>query len=127
MVRIEECPYPKGACRRPHAGQPEYALSVWTGLLLVCGLAFSLQAQQDPTDLLLKVRGRVKDSVNRLPKYMCTQTIDRQQYEPARGKQAARCDDSPAQKDLHVTTSDRLRFDRKSTRLNSSHRCISYA
>jgi hypothetical protein len=84
---------------------------MWTGLLLVCGLAFSLQAQQDPTDLLLKVRGRVKDSVNRLPKYMCTQTIDRQQYEPVKGKQAARCDDGPAQKDLHVTTSDRLRFD----------------
>jgi len=82
-----------------------------TGLLLVCGLAFSLQAQQDPGDLLLKVRGRVRDSIDRLPKYMCTQTIDRLQYEPAPGKQVSKCDDGPAQKDLRVTTSDRLRFD----------------
>jgi len=82
-----------------------------TGLLLVCGLAFSLQAQQDPRDLLLKVRGRVRDSIDRLPKYMCTQTIDRLQYEPAPGKQVSQCDDGPAQKDLRVTTSDRLRFD----------------
>jgi hypothetical protein len=84
---------------------------MWTGLVLACGLAVSLQAQQDPTDLLLKVRDRVKDSINRLPKYMCTQTIDRQQYEPARGKQVSKCDEGPAQKDLRLTTSDRLRFD----------------
>src|ERR1039457_1723728 len=84
---------------------------MWTGLVLVCGLAFSLQARQDPVDLLLKVRDRVKDSINRLPKYMCTQTIDRQQYEPARGKQVSKCDEGPAQKDLRLTTSDRLRFD----------------
>jgi hypothetical protein len=82
-----------------------------TGLLLVCGLAVSLQAQQDPGDLLLQVRNRVKDSIDRLPKYICTQTIDRLRYEPVNGKQASKCDDGPAPKDLRVTTSDRLRFD----------------
>ena len=84
---------------------------MWTGLLLVCGLTVSLQAQQDPADLLLRVRDRVKDSIDRLPKYMCTQTIDRLQYEPINGKQLSRCDDRPTQKDLRITTSDRLRFD----------------
>ncbi len=84
---------------------------MWTVLLLICGLAFSLQARQDPADLLLKVRDRVKDSINRLPRYMCTQTIDRQQYEPARGKHVSQCDYGPLPKDLLVTTSDRLRFD----------------
>jgi hypothetical protein len=84
---------------------------MWTGLLLVCGLAVSLQAQQDPADLLLRVRDRVKDSIDRLPKYMCTQTIDRLRYEPINGRQLSRCDDRPTQKDLRITTSDRLRFD----------------
>jgi len=84
---------------------------MWIRLLLVCGLAVSLAAQPDPRDLLLKVSGRVKDSIDRLPKYMCTQTIDRLQYEPVNGKQVSKCDDGLAQKDLRVTTSDRLRFD----------------
>ncbi|MGA3017024.1 MAG: hypothetical protein ABSF62_07890 [Bryobacteraceae bacterium] len=84
---------------------------MWIRLLLVCGLAVSLEAQPDPRDLILQVRDRVNDSVSRLPKYMCTQTIDRLQYEPAAGKQVPRCEDGPAQRDLHVTTSDRLRFD----------------
>jgi hypothetical protein len=84
---------------------------MWTGLLLVCGLAVSLQAQPDPRDLLLQVRDRVRDSVDRLPKYMCTQTIDRLQYEPANSRQGSKCDDGPAAKDLRVTTSDRLRLD----------------
>jgi hypothetical protein len=84
---------------------------MWIRLLLVCGLAVSLEAQPDPRDLLLQVRDRVKDSIDRLPKYMCTQTIDRLRYEPAKDKQASKCDDGLAQKDLHVATSDRLRFD----------------
>lgn len=78
---------------------------------MVCGLAVSLQAQPDPADLLAQVRRRVQDSIGRLPKYMCTQTIDRLQYEPAAGKPVSRCDDGLAQKNLRVTTSDRLRFD----------------
>jgi hypothetical protein len=83
---------------------------MWIRLLVVCGLAVSLKAQQDPRDLLAQVRDRVRNSIKGLPKYMCTQTIDRLQYEPAAGK-VYKCDNGPAQKDLHVTTSDRLRFD----------------
>jgi hypothetical protein len=41
---------------------------------------------------------------------MCTQTIDRQQYELTKAR-TPNCADIPAQKDLHLTTSDRLRFD----------------
>jgi hypothetical protein len=84
---------------------------MWIRLLLACGLAVSLEAQPDPRDLLVQVRGRVKDSINRLPKYMCTQTIDRLQYEPVKDKQVSKCSEGPAQKDLRITTSDRLRFD----------------
>ena len=39
-------------------------------------------AQPDPSELLLRVRDTVVNTLNRLPRYMCTQTIDRSQYEP---------------------------------------------
>jgi hypothetical protein len=41
-----------------------------------------LMAQPDPSELLLRVRDRVVNTLSRLPRYMCTQTIDRSQYEP---------------------------------------------
>ena len=51
-------------------------------LLLLAALAAHLMAQPDPSELLLRVREKVLHTVDRLPRYMCTQTIDRAQYEP---------------------------------------------
>ncbi len=80
------------------------------GSLLLCGAVVCLHAQPDPGDLLQRVTGKVLDTVGRLPKYMCTQTIDRSQYEPAAGLAGRQCEPS-ARKQLRLTTSDRLRLD----------------
>ena len=74
-----------------------------------------LMAQPDPSELLLRVRDRVVNTLNRLPRYMCTQTIDRSQYEPdPPGVDIKACDDrhpeDPEQR-LVRTNADRVRLD----------------
>jgi hypothetical protein len=92
--------------------------------LIFCGVIVCLHAQPEPGDLLQRVTRKVLETVGRLPKYMCTQTIDRSQYEPAAGTAGHSCD-TPAgvdalrdvtlgfekHKPLRLTTSDRLRLD----------------
>jgi len=69
-----------------------------------------VHAQPDPGDLLQRVTQEVLDTVGRLPKYMCTQTVDRSQYEPTAGSAGHPCEPY-ARKQLRLTTSDRLRLD----------------
>jgi hypothetical protein len=77
----------------------------------------------DPRDLLLRVREKVLDSLQRLPRYLCTETVDRARYEPqipelvttAKGH-ASSCDDAIAAANQpswkrRLTSSDRLRLD----------------
>lgn len=86
-----------------------------TPLLLLFSFAASMQAQQDPRDLLVSVRDKAMQTVDRLPRYMCTQTVDRAQYEPIE-RHPSSCDDLAAQKKtnqarLRLSESDRLRLD----------------
>jgi hypothetical protein len=54
----------------------------------------------------------VADTLDRLPRYMRTQTIDRAMYEPdLRERGSAACEKSPEQRNTHLTSSDRLRLD----------------
>jgi hypothetical protein len=80
-------------------------------LLSGLGIATGLHAQPDPTDLLLRVRARIAQSQNRLPRYMCTQTIDRYQYQPVVPHHRLACDESTERPSPHPSNSDRLRFD----------------
>src|SRR5215470_6607519 len=82
-------------------------------VLLVSTLAFASQAQQDPLALLSRVRARIADTLDRLPRYMCTETIDRNLYEPAAGaeRRPNTCGDPAARTATRLTTSDRLRLD----------------
>src|ERR1017187_1976571 len=81
-------------------------------------LAVAGRGQQDEasrTALLSRVLGTMRQANARMPDYTCTENITR-----------SIGDGTP----LRVRTLERLRLqvaDRKSTRLNSSHRCISYA
>jgi hypothetical protein len=88
---------------------------VRTQLLLLAGLAARLMAQPDPSELLLRVRENVMRTVDRLPRYMCTQTIDRSQYEPDRQVFVKDCEELELSRstrwNLLRTTSDRLRLD----------------
>ncbi len=73
-------------------------------------------AQPDPSELLLRVRDKVVHTLDRLPRYMCTQTIDRSVYEPAqREVEAKACEDSKRSEDLERklvrTMADRVRLD----------------
>ena len=76
-----------------------------------CGFAQPNQAQQDPKDLLLSVRRRVMETVRRLPRYMCTETIDRSQYEPDVVRQGSACDQPSLQRKLHMAELTGLRLD----------------
>jgi hypothetical protein len=67
-------------------------------LWLLWVLATSLAAQQYPPGddakaLLLEVRKKVMLTVNRLPKYMCTETIDRSTFKPEAKVVSGSCDD----------------------------------
>jgi hypothetical protein len=62
-------------------------MSMWTRLLSLCSFAAVIQAAawaqtDDPKALLLRVRNNVTDTVEKLPKYMCSLTVDRAQYAP---------------------------------------------
>src|SRR5579864_719638 len=78
--------------------------------------AAPLHSEDEPRRVLLRISQSVMDTVERLPKYVCTQTVDRFQYEPERGKTHGRaCDDIVAELNTsgkrRLTYSDRLRLD----------------
>ena len=94
----------------PHSRSEYNYFEMCGRFLLALSIATGLQAQE-PTDLLLKVRARIAESLNRLPNYMCTQTIDRYQYQPDVPDHTLACDESSVRPRTHLATSDRLRFD----------------
>ena len=53
-----------------------------TRLLFAFSLAVGMRAQAEPMDLLARIKVRIANSLDRIPQYMCTQTIDRSSYEP---------------------------------------------
>ena len=84
-------------------------------LLLLAALAAGASAQPDPDVLLLRASETVLNTLDRLPRYMCTQTIDRSQYEPDRSVFVKDCEDLKLARGkswkLERTTADRLRLD----------------
>ena len=99
---------------------------MWTKLPpLLCALAASVWAQtDDPKELLVRVRGNLMAAIARMPRYMCTQTIDRAQYAPNLLSQDPlrrvilsppdSCDNLLSQKNRaqpKLTVTDRLRLD----------------
>ncbi len=86
--------------------------------LLILG-SIPIKAQDDPTETLLKIRKRVEDSISRLPRYLCTETVDRESFEidplPHRGNDNV-CQElietlAKSNKALRLQSSDRLRLD----------------
>jgi hypothetical protein len=84
-------------------------------LLLWAVLSSPLSAQPDPGDLLLRVRDKVLNTVDRLPRYLCTQTVDRAQYEPSVTARTSDCEELERTRGTRFvpvrTTADRLRLD----------------
>lgn len=80
------------------------------------------QNQDDPRDLLLHARENVLGTIERLPRYLCTQTVDRSRYHSPSREEATStprtrsCDDTIADarrtnRTRRLISSDRLRFD----------------
>ena len=90
-------------------------------LLLFSVFVTSVAAQQDsPADdakaLLVQVRKKLMLTVNRLPRYMCTETIDRSTFRPKTKLKGVFCDDLAVLRKktdwrVRENTSDRLRLD----------------
>jgi hypothetical protein len=85
-------------------------------LLVTCVLAALARAQQDPDDLLRRFREKLIEAVARLPRYTCTETIDRAEFEPDAKHTPPACDELVSQVaggrwKPRPTTSDRLRLD----------------
>ena len=81
-------------------------------LLLLCCLVSLAGGQDDHAGLLQRLRERVRETIERLPNYLCTETVDRTQSR-ASGSHPASCASLVAQKDrkLRPVASDRLRLD----------------
>jgi hypothetical protein len=78
-------------------------------LLIVSVLALAARAQDDPKDLLLRCSHKVMDTLQRLPKYVCTQTVERAQYEPDAKPRSSSCEIPSSER--HLIFWDRLRLD----------------
>ena len=63
-------------------------------------------------ELLRKARLRVAQSMYQLPRYMCTETVDRSIFESESPRPSnVSCDEDPARPATHLATTDRLRLD----------------
>jgi len=84
-------------------------------LLVLLGIAGSVQGQDGTREVLLHARQSVMDTLNRLPKYVCTQTIERSRYGPDRTPSAHWCDEVSVEPNRlgrrRLSSSDRLRLD----------------
>ena len=99
--------------------------------LLIGAFAACLAAQEhsnadDARALLLEVRKKVMLTVDRLPKYMCTETIDRSTFLPEAKLSGHPCDDlagrrKKAEWKVRRETSDRLRLDVAISRENEMY------
>lgn len=77
-------------------------------LLLVCA---AIRAQTEtPQELLRRAQKKVGESLDLVPRYMCTETVDRSQFEPDTPGYKGECDD-PNGSTRHLSSTDRVRLD----------------
>src|ERR1700693_4097363 len=81
------------------AGYSLFMRWIWLSVLSVISiLAAQTSEADDPKAFLLEVRKKVMLTLNRLPKYMCTETIERSMLKPAGTVPGPSCDDITSQK-----------------------------
>ena len=110
--------------QRPHSiAGPSLTLLLRVSAGLLFLLNSKAGAEDGPNQLLLHVRENIADTIKRLPKYVCTLTVDRTRYEPSNPefgtepKRGARsCDQGVADArrgtwKRYPSSSDRLRLD----------------
>jgi hypothetical protein len=87
-------------------------------ILLGTACALSCLAQQDPVEFLTQIRHKILAGISRLPRYMCTETIDRTDFWPVdmRRRERGSCSGlaettEPSKAKVHPSSTDRLRLD----------------
>jgi hypothetical protein len=65
--------------------------------VLVLGLSSLATAQDDPTDVLIRLRIQVLAHTQRIPNHTCIESVRRDQYEAVTGPPARSCDTLLAQ------------------------------
>jgi hypothetical protein len=84
---------------------------MWIRFTVAIISAALLRAQQDPTALLDRLRIKIADSLDRMPRYMCTETVDRSMFAPDVQRPGSACDEGHSRRSTHLASSDRLRLD----------------
>lgn len=90
-------------------------LRLLPALVALCPFAHS--QEPDPREILLHARQRVLETVDRLPKYMCTETVQRFRYTTGNRRHLTACDEPSGPKssgndpNRQPIVSDRLRLD----------------
>jgi hypothetical protein len=87
---------------------------LWTSAVFLCCGGDVLGIQEDSQELLVKVRRSVMETVERLPKYMCTETIDRSRFRTDLNRHVNGCDEpvtGAVKPVLPLVSADRLRLD----------------
>jgi hypothetical protein len=95
-------------------------ISTMPVLLLLLAFAGPLRTQQNVADdakaILLNARQKIIKAIGRLPKYLCTETVERYTFQPEITLEGASCAElakkrNSADFNLRETTSDRLKLD----------------
>src|SRR5581483_11511463 len=99
-------------------GAPQHMLFAMRILaLLLLAAVPGVSGDEDPTDVLIRLRQQVLEHTERIPNYTCVETIHRDRYESAVDAPKT-CDDLVARRKqanfsekIRLATSDRLRLD----------------
>ncbi len=73
-------------------------------------MSLHAQVQEDQLALFRRVQAKISGALENLPRYMCTETIDRSVYHPELPHHGV-CDEVAFQKGTHLSSTDRLRLD----------------
>jgi hypothetical protein len=90
---------------------------MWRMAVLLWGLK-ALAADEDPVQVLMRVRDQVVAHGERIPNYTCVETVQRERFQPAGGRVSGSCDTVLARRRhagfsalLKLALTDRLRLD----------------
>jgi hypothetical protein len=99
--------------------------------LLLAGILPLAAAEDDPTEVLLRLRDQLQAHAERIPNHTCVETVQRDRFEAAASPAPKSCDDVLARRrqsnypeTLRHATTDRLRLD---VALSESHEIYSWA
>jgi hypothetical protein len=109
---------PPGANRSPDASRITEVQTAPTEAAVNANPGIDARGDEDPTDLLIRLRDQVLEHARRIPNYTCAESVRRDRYEPIAGRAVKSCDtilgkrlQNSSSMPLRLDTTDRLRLD----------------